>query len=1298
MAENIDSLQIEISADAVKAVKALGDLEKKIKSLSSVIENFSSKSLKNFASNIKAISDLKISDMSKAVKRLNKLNDLDFSKVANEIESVNGIDFSGFNNFANAYSEFAGIISKSEKVNASIIKTISSVAQLATASSGMETAASQLPELGRKLNEFITDLSTAPNVGNGTASLVSSLSGIAGAGTKAQKMVTVMPQLTGAIKTFILEMSKAPKVNNSVVRTLESLSRLAPVGAKAGTAANRLKTNISGLSASFSGLNVSTNFSIGGIKNFTKGITSLFAKVGGIAAIFTALKESINISSDLTEAQNVVDTVFGDSAQKINEFSKSALQNFGVSELAAKQTAGRYQAMGTAMGIPIDTMTDMSMQLTKLSGDLASFYNVSQKETASKLQAIFSGESEPLRDYGADLTQATVEAWALSQGIDADMQSMSRAEQAMLRYQYVLSVTGAAQDDFLYTSGSYANQIRLLTESFKTLGGIVGGVLINAFKPFIQTLNSVMGSVINFAQVVSDALGAIFGWKYDAGAAGTASDMANAASSAEDLEAATGGAADNAKKLKSYTLGIDELNILDSSEQGNSGGGGAGSGGAATPSGGQWTRADSDLKEYISDIGSLYELGEYISDTLTKAMKGIDWDSIYQSASNFGSGLASFLNGLISPELFGAVGTTIAGALNTALYALNSFGYEFDWKGFGESIAAGINNFFSTFEFGLLADTINVFALGILNTIITGITQTDWKQIGEQIGIFLAEIDFLEIGSKVGEALWSAINAGIDVWKSMFSAAPIETTILTAVVGFSAFTPIVSSLTSVFGAITGILSNVSAAFSVFTGFLTAASTPVLVAVGAFTTLAAGLAYVYATNEQVRESMQNAIQTIQEALQPALEFISNKIIPDLQEGFKAFIKILEPFGEFLENTFTSIWEDMLIPVFEYAGNTVIPLLTETLENLWNKVFVPLGEFIESVFSPIIEALSKVLTTLWKNVVVPLADFIGGVFSSTFELVVTLFNTIVIPCVQGMIDKFNFLWNSVFVPIAAYLAEKFGPIFETTFQTIGDIITKAKEIFQGLIDFVNDVFKGDWESAWNSVKDVFKGVFNGIVDIAEGCINFVIRGINKLLSGLDDVADAVGDVIGLDIDIPKLNEIELPRFRKGGFPEEDGLFMANSTEIVGKFSNGKTAVANNEQIVAGIAQGVASAIGSVFDGLSVNMATPIPVLAGVSEEYGYSRYFATDQSNSYAPNSFSDNAVKDILVNEVIPLIRAQANARDDLLQSLVDKDTNTYLDSRRVNSLLNKQRKRSGFNIQKNDGPIHTQKATEKNRY
>lgn len=589
------------------------------------------------------------------------------------------------------------------------------------------------------------------------------------------------------------------------IREVENTSGKTTYGIK------NFDNSLKSASSSLSNLSTSSTKAIRPLNNLGNSFRSLIRTmlpILGIQQLFNWGKQATEIASDLTEVQNVVDVTFGNMAYKLEEFADISIEKFGLSELSLKEYASRYQAMGAAIGFPTDQMSDMSVELTKLTADMASFYNVEQKAVAEDLQSIFTGTTMPLRQYGLDLTQATLQEWALKQGIDADIKSMSQAEKTMLRYQYVLANTTAAQGDFARTADTWANQLRILKQNFQQLGSIVGGVLINVFKPFVQALNSVAQKVIQFAKTIANALGKIFGWKLEISTGGITDDIGGvadyadqAAGGLEDGADAAEDEADNldkaqkaAKKLKDHTLGIDELNIVRPEDieaiddiadklpsikkPASGGGGGAGAGGGGDISS-DLIKTSSIFDNFKSDIDTLYELGEYIGKVLTDAMNSIDWDKIYGKARGFGKGLADFLNGLISPELFGALGRTIAGSLNTALHFLDSFGERFDWKDFGLSIATGINEFFATFDFALLAHTINTWAHGILDTIIEFIDKTNWNMIGVKIGEFLADLDFIGVGAKVGKAIWKAINAGIDMWKGMFKSAPFETIIIT---------------------------------------------------------------------------------------------------------------------------------------------------------------------------------------------------------------------------------------------------------------------------------------------------------------------------------------------------------------------------------------------------------------------------------------------------------------------------------------------------------------------------------------
>lgn len=317
-----------------------------------------------------------------------------------------------------------------------------------------------------------------------------------------------------------------------------------------------------------------------------------------------------------------------------------------------------------------------------------------------------------------------------------------------------------------------------------------------------------MGAVINFAQVVSDALGAIFGWEYQVGG-GVADDMEYGAGAAEDMEDALGGAAKKAKDLNRYIAGWHEVNNMTSDEDSKGSGSGSGAGaGSGAADGGQWLQTESLWEKYTSDIDSLYALGSYISGVLTDAMNDIDWDSIYEKAENFGSGLAEFLNGLIKPELFGGLGTTIAGALNTALHALDSFGTEFDWANLGNSIAAGVNDFFDTFDFKLLASTLNTWGIGILTAAKTALEEVNWIEIGTKIGTLLEDIEWLELLKGVVEVIKSALLGVVQLAASSFSVAPLETAIALGLAGIALSPKIKTSIDR----ISGLAQTISTAF------------------------------------------------------------------------------------------------------------------------------------------------------------------------------------------------------------------------------------------------------------------------------------------------------------------------------------------------------------------------------------------------------------------------------------------------------------------------------------------------------
>lgn len=502
-------------------------------------------------------------------------------------------------------------------------------------------------------------------------------------------------------------------------------------------------------------------------------LTKLVIGVNAAKGAFNGLKSAMDYSSDLTEVQNVVDVGFGKYKSKIEDLAKTSIQDYGMSELTAKQIAGRFQAMGTAVGFSQKKMSGMSTELTKLSADMASFYNEDQEKVAKSMQSVFTGTTQPLRKYGIDLTQATLEEWAHKQGVDANMKSMSQAEKTMLRYQYVISQTGAAQGDFARTSNTWANQTRMLQQNFQQLGSTIGQIAINAFKPFVKAMNSTLIQLDKFAKSARDALGKIFGWEYEEGGGVTQTykdDMEDAADGANDTADATKKATKAQKEFNKQLQGFDRLNNLTSSKDKDNDGTGKGSGTSVgdlsnigSGSGGKWKQKDSIFKKFESDIDTLEKLGKKISTTLSKAMEDIDWKSIYQKAAGFGTGLASFLNGLFAggegARLFSDLGSTIANSLNTVLTGLNSFAKTFNWDEFGRNLGIGINGFFTTWDAGLTADTFNNMANGVLTAMTSELNRIHWDLIAKRIGELIKGIDAKGIGENFGKLVNSIVNA-----------------------------------------------------------------------------------------------------------------------------------------------------------------------------------------------------------------------------------------------------------------------------------------------------------------------------------------------------------------------------------------------------------------------------------------------------------------------------------------------------------------------------------------------------------
>lgn len=215
-------------------------------------------------------------------------------------------------------------------------------------------------------------------------------------------------------------------------------------------------------------------------------------KVGLTVPITAFGTYAVKMASDLNEVQNVVDTTFENSSETINKFAKSAAEQFGISELSAKQFTGTMGAMLKSMGLGNKDITDMSIALSGLAGDMASFYNLDPEEAFEKLRAGISGETEPLKQLGINMSVVNLEAFAMSKGITKSYDSMTQAEQATLRYQYIMETTADAQGDYSKTADSTANKTRTTMLQFQTLSAELGQQLLPIVNDVLGALQSVI--------------------------------------------------------------------------------------------------------------------------------------------------------------------------------------------------------------------------------------------------------------------------------------------------------------------------------------------------------------------------------------------------------------------------------------------------------------------------------------------------------------------------------------------------------------------------------------------------------------------------------------------------------------------------------------------------------------------------------------------------------------------------------------------------------------------------------------
>lgn len=346
-----------------------------------------------------------------------------------------------------------------------------------------------------------------------------------------------------------------------------------------------------------------------GLGTIVKRIGFLIGSAFAVGKLIQFGKESIELGSDLAEVQNVVDVTFTTMSDKVNEFAKNAMTSAGLSETMAKRYVGTFGAMSKSFGFSESQAYDMSTALTQLTGDVASFYNISQDLAYIKLKSVFTGETETLKDLGVVLTQSALDQYALANGYGKTTSEMTEQEKVALRLAFVQKQLSAASGDFIRTSDSWANQVRVMQLQLQSLKATVGQGLINIFTPILKVINILLGKLATLANAFKSFTELITGKKSSGSTSSSGAGLTGDVSGVQDTADAYGQAADNAGKLadstedvadatkdaakaaKGYLSPLDEINRYSTqdasstaSKTPSTSGSGSGGGGTSLPS------------------------------------------------------------------------------------------------------------------------------------------------------------------------------------------------------------------------------------------------------------------------------------------------------------------------------------------------------------------------------------------------------------------------------------------------------------------------------------------------------------------------------------------------------------------------------------------------------------------------------------------------------------------------------------------------------------------------------------------
>lgn len=854
-------------------------------------------------------------------------------------------------------------------------------------------------------------------------------------------------------------------------------------------------------------------------RNKVEGLGSSFKKLGAIIATVFAVKkiidfskECIELGSSLAEVQNVVDVTFGKSSAAVEKFAKEAATAYGLSELSAKQYTSTIGAMLKSMGFAEDAAADMSIQMAGLAGDMASFYNLDTDAAFQKIRSGISGETEPLKQLGINLSEANLEQFRLNQGMATAYKNMSQQEKALLRYNYLLSVTSDAQGDFARTSASWANQTRILSLQLQSIKAELGQGLINVLTPALQIINKMLAALARLASAFRAFTELITGKKAQAGngtSAGAVEDTATAYDSAEESASNYADAQqDVAKATKAakketdrYMSSLDEIHRFDAKDEAASALPTTTTGKTSTPA----AAAGSGLPDV--NFGKLAE-GETVVDKLALKMKAL-YDAIMKGAQPAADALKRLWEGGLSRlgkfswnALLGfyehflvPVGSWVMGtgiprfidALNEGLLAINWDRINDALNGLWDALAPfainvgeGLLWFWENVLVPLGTWVMNeavprflttlALLIGIANAILKAAQPAFnwfWENILEPIAKFVGD-KFLQF--------WDWLNEKLSAFSQWCKDNPETIAAITQVVAdfFAAW-----AIVTLIGKIIGLIGTIGALVSSI-GTLAGAFNPVILAIIA--AVAAGI-WIWQNWDWLS--------------QKAVEVASN-----------------------IRDWFVEKWNNLTEEVTTFAGNMRDKVVSGWLY-LWNAA-TALGKNVYTAIADKFEALKTTAETIWNNLKTKVVEIWLGLWNGAKEVGKNIY--------EAVHDKFVALRKIV------------PGIWRAIKNTVVNIFSVAKN---KVVEFAGKI-KDGLVGAFEGVVKLIKVPINAVIGFINGMIEGIVNGINAVIDTLNKLSFSLPDWAGgmkFGLDIPRIESyVQIPELARGAVIPPNAPFLA------------------------------------------------------------------------------------------------------------------------------------------------------------